>query len=89
MSVCQSRTTTRNNAFIFNLVASSPEGERLFYSFEFAPSLENGRVKINHRIHCYYSSLRLYRLQNVTHLPDPTSHVSNPSYTQESQESGK
>lgn len=33
MWACHSRTTTRHNAFIFNLLASGPEGERLYKNF--------------------------------------------------------
>lgn len=38
---------TKTNAFIFNLVVFSPEGERLHYSFEFTPSLEDSNFKFS------------------------------------------
>lgn len=88
MPLCQLHTTTKNNAFILNLVVFSPEGERLYYSFEFTPSLEHTHVKINsHSPLLFFSTLTL--IAKVTHLPDPTRHVSKSSCSQESQESGK
>lgn len=58
MPLCQLHTTTKNNAFILNLVVFSPEGERLYYSFEFTPSLEHTHVKINsHSPLLFFSTL--------------------------------
>lgn len=88
MPLCQSHTTTRNSAFICNLVVFSPEGERLYCSFEFTPSLEHSHVKMNsHPSLLSFSTLTL--IAKVTHLLDPTSYISKLSYSQESQESGK
>lgn len=60
MSVCQSHTTTKNKAFVFNLVVSSPEGERTLSQLWVCSKF----VKINCLIHHYYSSLRLDPWQN-------------------------
>lgn len=60
MSLCQSHTTIKTITFILNLVVFSPEGERLYYSFEFTPSLEHSHVKINsHPPQLFFSTLTL------------------------------
>lgn len=88
MPLCQSHTTTKINAFILNLVVFSPEGERLYYSFEFTPSLEQSHVKINsYPSLLFFSTLTL--IAKVTHLVYSTSHRTKSSYSQESEESGK
>lgn len=71
---CQSRTT-RNNAFIFNLIASSAEGERLYYSFVLAPSLKCSQLKeIAPSIPI--ALLFIYTNCRDSNLPEPASHAS-------------
>lgn len=88
MPLWQSHTATKTTIFIFNLVVFSPEGERLYCSFGFTPSLEYSHVKMNSHPPLLFFSTHTV-IAKVTHRLDPTSHVSKLSYSQESQESGK
>lgn len=74
MWACQSRTT-RNNAFIFNLIASSAEGERLYYSSVLALSLKHRHLK---EIAPSIPILLLFIFTNCrdSNLPEPLSHAS-------------